>query len=153
MTTAIQPRIQTGHVGVNVTDLARAQAFYESVFGFETIKKSTENGREYAFLAEGETLVLTLWRQSEGRFSKSSPGLHHLSFLVPDIDAVRAIESKARAAGAAFAYEGVVPHVEGAQSGGIFFEDPDGVRLEVFTTTGAGEQAAPTEGAPTCGFF
>ena len=153
MTTTAQPRIQTGHIGLNVTDIARAKAFYESVFGFETIKESTQPNREFAFLAEGETLVLTLWKQSEGCFAKSSPGLHHLSFLVPDIDAVRAIELKALAAGAEFAYEGIVPHAEGAQSGGIFFEDPDGVRLEVFTTTGADEQPAPTDGAPTCGFF
>ncbi|WP_119319682.1 VOC family protein [Capsulimonas corticalis] len=150
---AEQTRIQTGHVGLNVTDLARAKAFYESVFGFQTIKESTQAGREYAFLAEGDTLVLTLWRQSEGRFAKSAPGLHHLSFMVPDVEAVRVIESKARAAGAPFAYDGVVPHAEGAQSGGVFFEDPDGVRLEVFTTSGVEGQSAPTEGAPTCGFF
>ena len=52
-----------------------------------------------------------------------------------------------------FAYDGVVPHGEGAASGGIFFHDPDGVRLEIYTPSGADEGRAPTAAAPTCGFF
>jgi hypothetical protein len=40
---------------------------------------------------------------------------------------------------------------EGAASGGIFFFDPDGIRLEIFTPTGA--DVAPSGTAPTCGFF
>lgn len=45
-----------------------------------------------------------------------------------------------------------MPHREGAQSGGIFFEDPDGTRLEIYAKDGA-SGAAPVTGAPTCGFF
>ena len=33
------------------------------------------------------------------------------------------------------------------------FEDPDGIRLEIYAPTGAGDHAAPTPGAPSCGFF
>ena len=33
-------------------------------------------------------------------------------------------------------HDGIVPHSEGASSGGIFFEDPDGIRLEIFTGAG-----------------
>lgn len=40
------------------------------------------------------------------------------------------------------------PHAEGAQSGGVFFEDPDGIRLEIYAPNGAGDQTAPTPGAP-----
>ncbi|MEV5257368.1 VOC family protein [Streptomyces anulatus] len=38
-------------------------------------------------------------------------------------------------------------------SGGIFFSDPDGIRLEIYAPTGADPADAPTSGAPTCGFF
>jgi lactoylglutathione lyase len=38
---------------------------------------------------------------------------------------------------ATFAYDGVVPHGEGTHSGGIFFEDPDGTRLEIYAKDGA----------------
>ncbi|HLZ57299.1 MAG TPA: hypothetical protein VKR06_10155 [Ktedonosporobacter sp.] len=47
----------------------------------------------------------------------------------------------------------MVPHSEGAASGGIFFTDPDGIRLEIYSPTGAGENPAPVASAPTCGFF
>jgi hypothetical protein len=56
--------------------------------------------------------------------------------------------------GATFHYDGVVPHGEGRDSGGVFFTDPDGTRLEVFTSNGvADEGKAPFADAPTCGFF
>ena len=145
---------RTGHIGLNVTDLDRSSQFYQQIFGFQQIKESREPGREFALLANGDTLVLTLWKQSEGRFSSSTPGLHHLSFQVDTIEDVRLAEGRVRAGGARLYHDGIVPHAEGAQSGGIFFEDPDGTRLEIFTASGADERSAPNEGgAPTCGFF
>lgn len=54
---------------------------------------------------------------------------------------------------AEFAYDGVVPHGEGMASGGIYFSDPDGVRLEVYAPSGADSAPAPSGAAPTCGFF
>ncbi|CAM5442132.1 hypothetical protein SAVIM338S_02651 [Streptomyces avidinii] len=47
----------------------------------------------------------------------------------------------------------IVAHGEGARSGGIFFHDPDGTRLEIFSPTVDEGLEAPVEGAPTCGFF
>ena len=52
-----------------------------------------------------------------------------------------------------FIYDGIVPHAEGTQSGGIFFEDPDGIRLEIYAPSGAGDRQPPSPGAPSCGFF
>jgi catechol 2,3-dioxygenase-like lactoylglutathione lyase family enzyme len=145
--------IQTGHIGLNVTDLAQSRAFYEDVFGFTTVGQSEEAGRRYAFLGDKKSLVLTLWEQGSAAFDRTRSGLHHLSFQVDGIDDVKAAEAKLRARGVRFAHDGIVPHGEGMQSGGIFFEDPDGIRLEIYAPSGANEQAAPTPGAPTCGFF
>lgn len=144
---------QTGHVGINVTDLDRAVRFYERVFGFSVGGRSDQAARRFAFLKNGDTLALTLWQQSEGRFDAARPGLHHLSFHVPTLADVRAAEARVREAGGRFLYEGAVPHGEGASSGGIFFEDPDGTRLEIFTSDGLQQASAPTAGAPSCGFF
>ncbi|GGP95012.1 VOC family protein [Streptosporangium pseudovulgare] len=144
---------QTGHIGLNVSDLDRSRDFYVKVFGFEVVGESGREDRRFAFLGLDGTLVLTLWQQSEGRFATGLPGLHHLSFQVPDIEAVRRAESVVRGLGATLHHDGVVPHGEGASSGGIFFEDPDGIRLEIFAPDGAGDRPAPTTGAPTCGFF
>ena len=66
---------------------------------------------------------------------------------------MRKAEERLRARNATFLYNGVVPHAEGSQSGGIFFEDPDGTRLEIFAPSGAGALHAPVTDAPSCGFF
>ncbi len=153
MSSTVATQFATGHVGLNVSDLARSTRFYQEVFGFDVLAESKEAGREFAFLAQGKTLVLTLWLQSAGGFAKDRPGLHHLSFQVESIDQVQAAEQRLRELGAVIHHGGIVPHREGADSGGVFFEDPDGIRLEIFTTTGAGESPAPHAGAPTCGFF
>lgn len=152
-THSVTTTFQTGHVGLNVSDLARAKRFYQEVFGFEVMRESQEEGRAFVFLGTGPTLVLTLWQQSAGEFSRRTPGLHHLSFQVDSVADVRAAEERVRAAGGRFLYDGVVPHAEGAQSGGIFFEDPDGIRLEIYTPLGAEEYDAPSGSAPSCGFF
>jgi catechol 2,3-dioxygenase-like lactoylglutathione lyase family enzyme len=150
---AAAPRYTTGHVGLNVGDLARSIRFYQDVFGFELAGRSDEPGREYAFLAQEGTLVLTLWAQSRGRAVTDRPGLHHLAFRVEAIEEVHAAEQRLRGLGAVIHHGGIVPHREGGDSGGIFFEDPDGIRLEIYAASGAGQYAAPHAHAPTCGFF
>ncbi|WP_217229045.1 VOC family protein [Streptomyces anulatus] len=145
--------LQTGHVGLNVTDLDRSLAFYREVFDFEVLAEGKDEGRRWAFLGRGSRLLVTLWQQSEGTFSTTLPGLHHLSFQVDTVEEVRATEKVLRTLGAAFTYDGVVPHGENGNSGGIFFSDPDGIRLELYAPTGADPADAPTSGAPTCGFF
>jgi catechol-2,3-dioxygenase len=144
---------QTGHIGLNVTDLDRSAVFYQRVFGLDVLRESRQEGRRFAFLAKDGTLVLTLWQQAENRYDAGRAGLHHLSFKVENIDQVRAAERTLRELGATFAYDGIVPHAEGADSGGIFFEDPDGIRLEIFAASGVGDGTAPVADGPTCGFF
>ena len=145
--------VLTGHVGLNVSDLSRSKMFYQEVLGFQLIGESQEEGRRFVFLGNGEKLVLTLWEQSEGRFGKHQPGLHHLSFQVENMEQVAAYQDKLRRLDVPILYEGIVPHGEGMASGGIFFEDPDGIRLEIYSPTGAENRAAPVSEAPTCGFF
>jgi catechol-2,3-dioxygenase len=152
-TTTQSRGFQTGHVGLNVSDLERSKQFYRQVFGFEVMGESRKDGRRFLFLGEGTNLVLTLWQQASGRFEKQRPGLHHLSFQVRAIEQVREVEQKLRGLNVPLLYDGIVPHAEGAQSGGIFFEDPDGIRLELYAPDGAGSYAAPTPDAPSCGFF
>jgi catechol 2,3-dioxygenase-like lactoylglutathione lyase family enzyme len=145
--------LQTGHIGLNVTELDRSLTFYREVFGFEVMAEGKEDDRRWAFLGRGSRLMVTLWQQSEGSFAADRPGLHHLSFQVDTIEDVRAAEEVLRGLGAEFTYQGVVPHGENGASGGIFFTDPDGTRLEIYAPTGADPADAPTAGAPTCGFF
>jgi catechol 2,3-dioxygenase-like lactoylglutathione lyase family enzyme len=144
---------KTGHVALNVSDLARSTAFYRTVFSFDVLAERTDGDQRFALLGQDGALVLALWQQSTGTFATDRPGLHHLSFEVADIDAVRRAEAVLRGLDVRFAYDGVVPHGEGASSGGVFFSDPDGVRLEIYAPNGAEGAPAPTPGSPTCGFF
>jgi lactoylglutathione lyase len=105
----VVPSVQTGHIGLNVSDLARSKQFYQQVFGFEVLGESLEVGRQFAFLGQNGTPILTLWQQSEGRFATRHVGLHHLAFQVGTIDDVRAFEERLRALGTPFLYDGVVP--------------------------------------------
>nr|WP_216853207.1 VOC family protein [Phytoactinopolyspora halotolerans] len=147
------PALRTGHVALNVTDLRRSIDFYSRLFDFEVIAQEPDGDRAFALLASGGALQITLWQQSSGTFPAGLPGLHHLSFEVADIEAVRRAEATLKELGVEFAYDGVVPHGEGASSGGVFFFDPDGMRLEIYAPSGADGSSAPTQGAPTCGFF
>ncbi|MEV4949018.1 VOC family protein [Streptomyces sp. NPDC053755] len=145
--------LQTGHVGLNVTNLEKSLPFYIRVFGFEILAEGKDDSQRWAFLARDGRLMLTLWQQSQESFSVGAAGLHHLSFQVDSIEDVKAAEAVLRELGADFAHDGVVSHGEGAGSGGIFFADPDGIRLEIYAPTGAENAPAPTGAAPTCGFF
>jgi catechol-2,3-dioxygenase len=144
--------MQTGHVGINVTDIERSIAFYSKVFGVSIGTEGKEDGRRFALMVRDGQLVVALWQQSTEAFDTNRAGLHHMSFQVESIEDVKTAEQSLRELGAEFAYDGIVPHGEGAGSGGIFFTDPDGTRLEIYSPTGA-EGTAPVAGAPTCGFF
>ncbi|AZM89183.1 VOC family protein [Streptomyces sp. W1SF4] len=152
-TTDTTGTLRTGHIGLNVTDLERSLAFYRDALGFALLGEGKEEGRRYAFLGRDGELVLTLWQQAEGPYRPRAAGLHHLAFSAGAIEEVRAYEERLRGLGVEFAHEGVVAHREGAASGGIFFHDPDGTRLEISVPTGAQGAPAPTADAPTCGFF
>lgn len=145
--------LHTGHVGLNVTDLDRSLAFYRDVLGFVLVAEGKEDERRYAFLGDGERLVLTLWQQAGEPYDGDRAGLHHLALEAESMERVREYEQALRAYGTEFAYEGVVAHREGAASGGIFFHDPDGTRLEISVPDGAQGAPVPDESAPTCGFF
>jgi lactoylglutathione lyase len=145
--------VQTGHVALNVADLERSQAFYERLLGLAVAKEGTDANQRWVFLGRGGKLILTLFQQSTGTFSTSTPGLHHLSFQVENMDQVRAAEAIAHELNAPFFHDSIVAHSEGSSSGGIFFADPDGIRLEIFAPEGAEESPAPSAEAPTCGFF
>jgi lactoylglutathione lyase len=142
-----------GHIGLNVSRLDRSIDFYRAVFGYDLVQRSADGARPFAFLGHDGAVVLTLWQQSEGAFTADRPGLHHLSFQVGSVDEVRDAERRVRATGARIHHDGIVAHAEGADSGGLFFEDPDGIRLEIFTPRGVAGSPAPTTDGPTCGFF
>jgi lactoylglutathione lyase len=156
MTTAATAiSVQPGHVGLNVTDLARSRAFYTRVLDLQVVGESQDAEREWAFLGRDGQVLLTLWRQAEGSFSTAQPGLHHLALRVDSVEELHALQERLADLGVERRYGGVVLHAEGADSGGVYFADPDGIRLEVFAPSGvaATGATAASEHGPSCGGF
>jgi lactoylglutathione lyase len=142
-----------GHVGINVNDIEVSKEFYIKLFDFEVMHESNEDGKKFAFLGNDGELLLTLWEQSDKKFSDSNAGLHHLAFVLEDICQLKEFEEKIEKQNVRKIYEGVVSHSEGAQSGGLYFLDPDNTRLEVYIKDGLHEHSPATDNAPSCGFF
>lgn len=142
------PRL--GHIGISVTDLDKSVVFYQDAFNLVTIETNPELG--YAFMGSDGQVTLTLWQQAAHNAPARGAGLHHLAFEVDTVSEVLEAEERIRELGAKFLYESIVAHAEGSDSGGIFFLDPDGNRLEIYAPKGI-TALAPTGNAPTCGFF
>jgi catechol 2,3-dioxygenase-like lactoylglutathione lyase family enzyme len=142
--------ITTGHVGLNVTDLDRAIGFYRQALGVEVVGRSDADGRQYALLGRGDTLMITLWRQSDAPFAADRAGLHHLSFQVADVTALAEVEQRLRALGATIRDDSGVSG-EPAAAGQLFCYDPDGIRLEFYAVRRPPQPV--TADGPACGFF
>lgn len=145
--------MKTGHVGLNVRNLETSLPFYTEIFGLETIRESIESGKRFAFLGHNGNVTITLWEQSQTDFSKSHAGLHHLAFQADSIEEVKRMEEKVVRLGVKMIHQGITAHEEGADSGGIFFLDPDGIRLEIYTASGAQSGDSHSTEGPACGFF
>jgi methylmalonyl-CoA/ethylmalonyl-CoA epimerase len=80
------------HVGVAVTDLDAALAFYRDVLGAAPHPPETADGATIVSLRLGESEIELLTpRDPSGPIAKflarRGPGIHHICYRVPDLDA------------------------------------------------------------------
>ena len=127
--TAIDPRVDVGHVHLKVSDLDRALAFYVGVLGFEIQHRY---GDQAVFISAGgyhHHIGLNTW-ESKGappppRFST---GLYHTAIRYPDrktlADAVK------RVLDAGIPLDGASDH---GVSEAIYLRDPDQNGVELYT--------------------
>lgn len=90
---AASPRI--AHVGIAVPDIETALAFYRDVLGLEPHPPEVADGATIVALPFGESEVeLLAPRDADGpiaRFlARRGPGIHHVCYRVPDLDAALA---------------------------------------------------------------
>ncbi|HEY9383854.1 MAG TPA: methylmalonyl-CoA epimerase [Gemmatimonadales bacterium] len=88
-----KPRI--AHVGVAVADLAAALAFYRDVLGLSPKPPETADGATIVSVPFGETEIELLTSAEPespiARFlARRGPGIHHICYRVPDLDAALA---------------------------------------------------------------
>ncbi|MFJ4620655.1 VOC family protein [Streptomyces sp. NPDC088812] len=142
--------IGLGSAGLNVTDLDRSIAFYRRALGFDLIRTSTDETHRFAHLGLDDVVLLTLWQQGAAGFVADRAGLHHLSFEVPSLDELHAVEARLRAASVSIREErGATKGT--AATGQVFFKDPDGIRLEIYTEDPRARGSASD--LPRCGFY
>jgi methylmalonyl-CoA/ethylmalonyl-CoA epimerase len=96
---ADRPRI--AHVGIAVPDLEAATAFYRDVLGLQPHPPEQADGASIVSLPFGDSEVELLAPLAPdtpiGKFlAKRGPGIHHICYRVPDLDAAL---SACRAAG------------------------------------------------------
>lgn len=121
------------HVYVAVRDLRAAERFYDAfmgVLGFRKLVEPLEGEPHVHYYGRQLGFTLRPARAATPPHDPYAPGLHHLCFRVHDEAAVDRAASELRASG--IEVRGPRHHPEYAPDYyALFFEDPDGVRLEI----------------------
>ena len=127
------PVIGIDHLYITVSDLARAQAFYDTVFlgvlGFRRNAFEIGGDPHVQYYNRHFGYVLRPARVLQAH-QPYAPGLHHLCLRVDTVDDVRAVADALNAAGIA-ATPAALHSGYASDYWATFFNDPDGVRLEV----------------------
>jgi catechol 2,3-dioxygenase-like lactoylglutathione lyase family enzyme len=124
--------LEIDHIYVAVSDLARSEAFYDRVMRFLGFKKGTfpiagERHLHYFNRAMQYTIRQA---KSGGPHDPYRPGLHHLCFRVASREQVDEAAAGLQALGVAATAPAPYPEYA-ADYYATFFEDPDGIRLEI----------------------
>ena len=112
------------HVSLNVTDRARAIAWYRDVLGLPQLNHPTEDD-EPVFLGQPglQFGLFQAQRESPAREPESS-GLRHIAIVVDDLDGA---QERLRSYGVEFRYE------DHGNALSVYFGDPDGHVIEITT--------------------
>jgi catechol 2,3-dioxygenase-like lactoylglutathione lyase family enzyme len=110
------------HIALAVSDLDRSEAFYRGVLGLERVHEQWDPPRVLASGGSGVALFPT-----EGEYGEASPAhFLHIALRV-DRDNFEAAQSALSARGIQYRFS------DHDLAHSIYFEDPDGYRLELTT--------------------
>jgi catechol 2,3-dioxygenase-like lactoylglutathione lyase family enzyme len=118
-----------GHLGLRVSDLARAKRFYVDTLGFGLLRESPR-----AVFINAHGLLIALLGPAEqtdtaDRFNPFHVGLDHLALAIADVQDLQGLREQLDAAGVP--NNGIEPDpTTGATY--ISFYDPDGIAWELY---------------------
>jgi catechol 2,3-dioxygenase len=122
-----KPAIYVGEVNLKVTNLENSLKFYDLIFGFKVLEKTSSSA---ILSADGKTPLLSLEQPNDvvpkqGR----TTGLYHFAVLLPSrADLSQFLKHLLRVGGSAIQL-GASDH---AVSEALYFSDPDGNGIEVY---------------------
>ena len=122
-----------GHLGLNVSDLARSKAYYDQLMpalGFESF---LADAQQFAYRPTGGkpgTFLFFYGSASAGDYAKDRTGLQHLAFIVPTRSQVQAVRDLAAGLGSDVLHEPQVFPQYPQPYFACFWHDPDGFLLE-----------------------
>ena len=92
MQEATPKSVRIAHVGIALEGLSEAIPFYREILGLEEVPIADSDGARIVSFQTGESLVELLEADRPdspiGKFlAKRGPGIHHICFAVPDLDA------------------------------------------------------------------
>jgi catechol 2,3-dioxygenase-like lactoylglutathione lyase family enzyme len=120
------------HIYVTVSDMARSEAFYDRAMTALGFRKSTfaiDGDRHVQYYNRHFGFVIRPARTAS-RHDPYAPGLHHFCLRVDSIADVEAAAAALRAAGIEATESARYPQYSD-DYWATFFDDPDGVRLEI----------------------
>jgi methylmalonyl-CoA/ethylmalonyl-CoA epimerase len=95
MTSSPRRGARLAHIGIAVRSLDAILPFYRDLLGLDAVPLDDADGARIAGLAAGGALVELLEPERPGSpiakfLEKRGPGIHHLCFAVPDLEAALA---------------------------------------------------------------
>lgn len=128
------PVVGIDHVYLTVASLERSESFYDRVLvdtlEFRKNRFELNQAPHVQYYNRHFGLVLRPARSGAPEHSPSSPGLHHLCLRVDSPADVSLVSAELNARGIAASEAGHYPEYA-PDYFATFFEDPDGIRLEV----------------------
>jgi catechol 2,3-dioxygenase-like lactoylglutathione lyase family enzyme len=120
------------HLYITVADFERSLAWYDRVMALLGFRKGDRaiGGDPHAHYFNPVLQLSIRPARNSRQHDPYSPGLHHLCFQVPDRDAVDEVHAALVGEGVSATEPALYPEYNDDYYA-TFFEDPDGIRLEV----------------------
>lgn len=119
------------HLEIYVRDLERSSAFWEWLLGWLGFSPHQVWDEGFSWRS-GDSYVQFVAAPEPGRgYDRRAVGLNHVAFRAASRAAVDELTDELHARGVAVLYEDRHPHAGGPDHYAVFFEDPDGIKVEV----------------------
>src|SRR5579859_2672814 len=118
-----------GHVVVRVTDVERAEKFYNGVLGLPVCARLDQGGMKMAFFSLGNHHDFAVMQRPDGKAAQGDlpVGLDHVAFKIGDtLDELREARAKLEAAGVA------TQPIDHEVTKSLYMHDPDGNGVELY---------------------